>query len=586
MSVTSAPRVRVGTKAEVERQGCTVVAAGGHRVAVFAHEGRLYAVDNRCPHMGFPLSRGTVRDGLLTCHWHHARFDLAGGGTLDPWADNVRAFPVLVEGDDVWLELDDGAEPGARRAYWLERLEEGLEQQLELVLAKAMLALHVGGASPAEVVRAAGRYGLRNRRRGWGAGMTILTALGSILPHLAPEDRPLALFHGLVRVAEDAAGQPPHFELEPLPSTNVPLPRLNAWFRRAVEVRDVDGAERVLQTAIARGVDPIALADVLFAAATDHYYLDAGHVLDFINKACEYLDLVGWQEARLALPSLVEGLCRAQRAEEQNAWRHPVDLVAVLEPHLARLPVLPRGDAPLGETFESLVWTILDGEPGTIAAAITAALERGVAYAEVGQAVAHAAALRLARFPTSNEFGDWDTVHNTWSSCQALHRALLRTPSPEVARGLYHGAMRVYLDRFLNVPAARLPDERPQSAAGPVTPQTLLELLDREQQVNPAGALVDAMLVRGDDSLALVRVLGHAVLREDAEFHSYQTLEAGIRQYEALKDVRPLAARRTLVGVVRYIAAHAPTPRAMRQTFTIALRLQRGEDLSAAPADE
>jgi hypothetical protein len=104
--------------------------------------------------------------------------------------------------------------------------------------------------------------------------------------------------------------------------------------------------------------------------------------------------------------------------------------------------------------------------------------------------------------------------------------------------------------------------------------------------VSPAGALVDAVLARGDDGPALIRVLGHAVLREDAEFHNYQTLEAGIRQYEALKAIRPLAARRTLVGVVRYIAAHAPTPRALRQTFTIALRLQRGEDLSAPSADE
>ncbi len=42
---------------------------------------------------------------------------------------------------------------------------------------------------------------------------------------------------------------------------------------------------------------------MLFAAATDHVYLDAGHVLDFINKACEYLDLVGWSEARLTLPT-------------------------------------------------------------------------------------------------------------------------------------------------------------------------------------------------------------------------------------------------------------------------------------------
>jgi hypothetical protein len=454
-----------------------------------------------------------------------------------------------------------------------------------LVLAKAVLALLALGVPPSDVVRAGGRYGVRYRGRGWGMGLTILTALGRILPDLAPDDRPLALLHGLMRVAEDTGGQAPRFDLEPLPGTGVPLPRLKGWFRHAVEVRDVDGAERVLRTAIARGTEPIALADLLFTAATDHYYLDAGHVLDFTNKACEYLDLVRWEDAATVLPSLVGGLCRAQRAEEQNAWRSPVDLAALLGPHLARLPDLPAGSSRLGDEFDALVRTILGDDPRATADAITTALGRGVAYADLGQAVAHAAVLRVARFHTSNEFGDWETVHNTWTSCQALHRALLRAPSPELARGLYHGAMRIHLDRFLNIPPARLPDERPGSAASPdgsASPRELLALLDRQQQADPAGALVDAVLARGGEDAALIRALGHAVLREDSEFHGYQTLEAGIRLHGALAAEHPLAARRTLVGVARYLAAHAPTPREQRQTYTIALRLQRGDDLTVA----
>src|SRR5262249_49724401 len=156
----------------------------------------------------------------------------------------------------------------------------------------------------------------------------------------------------------------------------------------------------------AAGAAPAALADMLFAAATDHFYLDAGHVLDFINKACEYLDRTSWDGARTVLPSLVDGLCRAQRAEEQNAWRNPVDLTEVPAPDLTRLPDLPAGADPLANGFDDLVWTMLDGEPDAVAAAISAALGRGVAYAEVGQAVAHASALRIARFHTSNEFAD------------------------------------------------------------------------------------------------------------------------------------------------------------------------------------
>jgi len=53
-------------------------------------------------------------------------------------------------------------------------------------------------------------------------------------------------------------------------------------------------------------------------------------------------------------------------------------------------------------------------------------------------------------------------------------------------------------------------------------------------------------------------------------------------QYDALKPERPLAARRALVALARFEAAHSPTSRTLRQTYQIALRLQRGEELFQA----
>src|SRR5215210_1066217 len=369
MVVTDADLVRAGSLDELKQKGCLVVGAGGHTVAVFWHEDRPWAVDNRCPHMGFPLSRGTVCDGLLTCHWHNARFDLASGGTLDPFADDVRAFPVVIQDGQVLVDVSP--EGGDRAAHWRKRLQEGLEDDLALVLAKATLALVQGGTDPREIVRIGALYGARYRARGWGQGMTILTAMANVLPALHPDERPLALTHGLVRLAEDCAGQPPRFDLEPLPTGTLPLDRLKAWFRQAVDVRDTAGAERTLRTAIAGGAAPDALADMLFAAATDRYYLDAGHVLDFINKACELLDLLGWDEAPAILPSLVDGLCRAQRSEEQKAWRTPLDLTGLLEPAFSELPTL-IGDRGTGasagasldeEQFDGLVRAILADDP-------------------------------------------------------------------------------------------------------------------------------------------------------------------------------------------------------------------------------
>ncbi len=65
MSTIAAERVRVGSVVELADRGCTVISAGGHGIAVFAHDGRFFAVDTRCPHMGFPLSR--KRRGTRRC---------------------------------------------------------------------------------------------------------------------------------------------------------------------------------------------------------------------------------------------------------------------------------------------------------------------------------------------------------------------------------------------------------------------------------------------------------------------------------------------------------------------------------------
>ena len=131
-------RVTIGTLADLQRAGCLTGKAGAQPVCVFWSDGAPFALDDRCPHMGFPLHRGTVESGLVTCHWHNARFDLRSGGTLDPWADDVRAYPVEIDGDSVVVVVSPAPD---RRAQLQHRLEEGLEQGISLVTAKAVLGL-------------------------------------------------------------------------------------------------------------------------------------------------------------------------------------------------------------------------------------------------------------------------------------------------------------------------------------------------------------------------------------------------------------------------------------------------------------
>ncbi len=167
---------------------------------VFWDDDRAYAIEDRCPHMGFPLHQGTVECGLVTCHWHNARFDLASGCTLDPFADDARGFDVTIDGDDVLVDARDTGDPVP---HLRRRLEQGLEDGLTLVMAKSVLGLLEAGVPPSDIVRVGLDFGTRYREGGWGAGLTVLVAMANLLPHLDDADRALALTHGLVFVARD-----------------------------------------------------------------------------------------------------------------------------------------------------------------------------------------------------------------------------------------------------------------------------------------------------------------------------------------------------------------------------------------------
>ena len=147
----------------------------------------------------------------------------------------------------------------------------------------------------------------------------------NLVPRLDPDDRAAALYHGLADVASDSVGAA---ALPARPAAGTPPSRHGSplWFRQFIEVRDAEGAERA-RLGGSRGASPSELADMLFAAATDHRYLDGGHTLDFVNKALEALDVAGWERAEAVLASLPAQLAGAERMEEANAWRNPVDIV-------------------------------------------------------------------------------------------------------------------------------------------------------------------------------------------------------------------------------------------------------------------
>src|SRR5262249_45144425 len=158
--------------------------------------------------------------------------------------DDVQVFPVELRGDEIWVNT---APQRDTRAYYRARLRDGLEQDIRLVLAKSAIALLDGAeGEPREPLRAGLEFGARNRAMGWGQGLTMLTCLANLLPHLDADDRPRALFHGLDAVSRDTVGAAPRFVLKALPGASPDALTLKRWLRQFLAVRDAEGGERAL----------------------------------------------------------------------------------------------------------------------------------------------------------------------------------------------------------------------------------------------------------------------------------------------------------------------------------------------------
>ena len=593
--------VRVTDLATLESQGQQVVSEGGRAVALFHHDGRVFAVDNRCPHMGFPLVRGSVEEGILTCHWHHARFELEAGDTFDIWADDVQTFPVEVRDDGVYLDPDpDPDVPPAVR--WRNRLADGLQENLPLVMAKSIVGLDDCGKGFHTPLETAVDFGTKYRDTGWGRGLTTLGCAANLRSEVGGRDKRRAMFLGVREVADECAGEPPRFQQYAFDNRNVSKERLKGWFRDNCEVRDSDGAERVLLTAIAT-LPPEDVAEIVFSAATDHRYMNAGHTLDFINTAFETLDHLeggahrdsatpsgggsgprGYDErAAGVLASTVDQITDATRSEERSSWRTPVDIAGLCADANDLLPdLVAAGAGERWERPEGFVETLLGEDPEAIIDALTDAVREGATTVQLADAVARAATRRVTYFSTNNEFGDWNTVHHTFTYADAVHRAAGRTDATELYRACFDGAMSVYLDRFLNSPRAPVPEPGESDRDPVAVREELLACFDEQGEVNRAAALVSEHFDAGGDPADLKRTLGRGLLREDAGFHTLQNVEAGFRRFEAVSDggsEAPFERRVALMAPARYMAAHFPTRREAEQTFSIATRLHRGERL-------
>jgi nitrite reductase/ring-hydroxylating ferredoxin subunit len=102
--------VRICAQSDIAPESVKAYEVGDRRLAVFNIEGTFYVTDDECTHASASLADGMLEDGVIECSLHFGAFDVKTGAVkAPPCSIALRTYKVLVQGDDVYVDLDKDA---------------------------------------------------------------------------------------------------------------------------------------------------------------------------------------------------------------------------------------------------------------------------------------------------------------------------------------------------------------------------------------------------------------------------------------------------------------------------------------------
>jgi toluene monooxygenase system ferredoxin subunit len=98
-------RHRVATYAELWNGDLVAAVAGGQRLVLAKIDDTVHAFADRCAHLAFPLSEGTLEGRVLTCAAHQWQYDVTSGRGINPSDVCLVRFAVTIEDGGVFVEV-------------------------------------------------------------------------------------------------------------------------------------------------------------------------------------------------------------------------------------------------------------------------------------------------------------------------------------------------------------------------------------------------------------------------------------------------------------------------------------------------
>lgn len=452
------------TLESIKPGGVKLLRVGREQVALFRlMDGRIFAVDNRCPHEGYPLSQGAVNGEVLTCTWHNYKFDLKDGACL-LGDEAVRAYAVRVVDGVVEVDLSP-PDPSAVVPKLWRSLEEGLRDNEVGRMARDVARLLQSGVDPVAVAAFGARWDATVSEYGTTHGLPVAADTVAVLGRFPGMSATLPLVQALEIAARPHIRRPPRPSPEPTDPGEDPV-AAGARLRALVEAEELEPAEALLRGAIAKGWGREVIEPWLYRLCADHK-LDFGHALIYQVKVFDLLEAAGWEHADLLLRAHLASIALGTREDLLPPWAGTRKRLSIVAPELPALLAMPRVAGPgwanaTDEGPRALYASLLDGGPAGAFSALRDALRQGAPLDRIADALVLAASARMMRFDlrieaTVDNQNSWLDVTHLLTFSSAARTALRRYHEPDVLKLLFQAAHFIERAGALDGPVNKAP---------------------------------------------------------------------------------------------------------------------------------
>ena len=539
--------VKVAELSDVpEGQPKTIKMGEGRSIALFNVEGKVYATDNQCPHMGYPLTRGTIRNGILTCDWHRRSFDLEGGGCFHVECDDLKVFPVDIRGDEIWIEPGDLTY--RRAAEHKKLLREGLLSEDRWTMSKAIALLLKGGVPEEEVMGSILEHVARHIPSAHGSegGADVSKLINGLRvgSRYKGEDRLIAVTTAACSAAGEARER---LEVVPLPEP-VSWEKIERWLRIFSYEGQAGRIERCLFTAYEKG-DEDRLRPLLFECAVEPKFIDEPQIPLYVSYLSEVVDEFGWDRTKDLFFYLGADLIGHHPADPERYRRDAINILREMKSTIESAALERTHKLDEDAFVEALTSVDLQRSFEEVEAVIV----DGVRLDRVITTLVLLAADRMANTPVNVDAGWWNLTMEL-NLASSLRSAKQVGGALVAAKGLFHVAWQIFADRWINIPTRLLSEPLSDEKLSVANEDEGIDLVINTIEslnVQDVGPQVLGYLNAGYSAENLMLAIGHSVLWDDTGSEVLPTLRTVFDEWKYAEG-HPAQAQ-LLVGLARYV---------------------------------